>query len=153
MSQCHDEYRPIPAPPGPVATGKVTQCHDVPEISVLVAGSDDSTRQAIRVALASDQRFGAITEVASGDEALDQAPLVDVVVVDLRAVSGLGALGTIHRIVGRPGRPFVVGLSRRGEEWLSLAAHEEGADDVLDWPEDRAVVADRLLWATHMTVV
>lgn len=151
MSQCHDEYplmgvyRATAEAAGPQGA----HCHDLPEISVLIAESDDSTRWAVRHELERDERFGPISEVTAGDEAVRQAEMVDVVVVSLRSVCGLGALGTINRIARRPHHPTIVGLSERGEEWLSLAARSEGADDVVEWPGDGPQLARRVLHARH----
>ncbi len=136
MSQCHDDYAEMRVQPAPAIEVRVSQCHDLPAVHVLVAESDRATLMLIRRALASDQRFGTISFVATGDEAVSKSLDVDVVVVDLRSVRGLGALGTISRIARQPGHPRILGLSRPGEEWLRLAARCEGADDVVDWPDD-----------------
>ncbi len=155
MSQCHDDYaelkgESVPAPPAPV---RGAQCHDVPDvldITVLIAESDPVTQAEICRLLEKDVRFGAISKVPTGDEALTLALEVDVVVVDLRTVRGLGALGTISQIARRPVRPPIVGLARHGEEWLSLAARCEGADDIIDWPQEASELAQRLLTAVHL---
>jgi CheY-like chemotaxis protein len=172
MMQCHDSYADAGAStgpaPGPVPPVDGAQCHDPvalearvgvaagtgadapgAEVSVLVADSDPQTRDEIRRLLRADVRFGRITEVTAGDEAVRLAEKVDVVVVDLRSVRGLGSLGTINQIAGRSGHPAIVGLNETGVEWLSLAARCEGADDVVDWPDDGVGLAERLLQAAR----
>lgn len=147
MSQCHDDYAEMRVQQAPAIAVRVTQCHDLPGVHVLVAESDRATLMLIRQALASDPRFGIISFVATGDEAVSQSLEVDVVVVDLRSVRGLGALGTISRIARQPRHPRILGLARPGEEWLRLAARCEGADDVVDWPDDaegEGALAERL---------
>lgn len=161
MSHCHDDYAQVggaqirgEAAPAVEPVGG-TQCHDVPEttvdavkvpgLTVLIAESDPTTRTAICRLLEDDRRFGAISRVPTGDEALTLALEADVVVVDLRSVRGLGALGTINRIARRSNRPPIVGLARHGEEWLSAAARCEGADDIVEWPEEAAELNVRLL--------
>lgn len=144
MSHCHDDYAEMKAQPAPAIAVRVTQCHDLPAVNVLIAESDRPTLRLIRKVLASDQRFGTVSFVATGDEAVRRSPEVDVVLVDLRCVRGLGALGTISRIARRAGHPRILALSRSGEEWLSLAARCEGAEDVVDWPpEDGGDGGDR----------
>lgn len=118
-------------------------------ITVLIVESDRPTLRTIRRALESDGRFGTVSAVATGDDAVDRSVDVDVVVVDLCFVHGLGALGTISRIARLAGHPRILGLSRRGEDWLTLAARCEGADDVLDWPEDQGGLVERLTRATQ----
>lgn len=136
MSQCHDDYAEMRVQPAPAIAVRVTQCHDLPAVNVLVVESDRSTLRLIRRALASDQRLGTVSFVATGDEAVRRSSEVDVVLVDLRYVRGLGSLGTISRIARRPGHPRILALARSGAEWLSLAARCEGAEDVVDWPPD-----------------
>lgn len=135
MSQCHDDYAQMRVQPAPAVAVRVTQCHDLPAaVNVLIAESDRATLRLMRRALASDQRLGTVSFVATGDEAVRRSSEADVVLVDLRYVRGLGALGTISRIARRPGHPRILALSRTGAEWLSLAARCEGAEDVVDWP-------------------
>ena len=153
MPQCHDEYPTMEGyrRAGGAGTAAVegAQCHDLPEISVLIAERNEGTRSSIRRALAADDRFGPVSEVAAGDDAVRRADDVDLVVVGLHSVTGLGALGAINRIARRAHHPSIVGICPRGEEWLGRAARTEGADDVIEWPEDGALVARRLAHAAH----
>lgn len=152
MSQCHDDYEAgrVPAPvPGQDVSG--TQCHDRPGLTVLIADSDPAIRAGIRRLLEADERFAAIWEVAAGDEAVAQAPGVDLVLVDLKSCNGLGALGAIGQMV----RPYphapVVALGRQGEEWLQMAARQEGAVDIIEWPDDGIDLRNRLVQAATRT--
>lgn len=163
MSQCHDQYRWAGAgeAPGPVPDVDGAQCHDhrpwdvesaVMEetpaggpVSVLLAESDEAARSSILQALESDSRILAVQAVASGDEAISGSSDVDVVVVDLRSVRGLGALGTIRRIAAGDGHPAIVAVDRDGVDWLDRAALVEGAADVVAWPSEQLHIAERLV--------
>lgn len=117
------------------------------ELRVLVEDSDQSVRTAIVTALSRDDRVGTVDQVECGDEAVSRCDLFDVVVVGLRSSSGLGSLGTIHRIAHRHGHPSIVGIDPGGEEWLGRAARAAGADEVLEWPMDGAALTNRILGA------
>jgi len=113
------------------------------EIAVLVAESDPSTRAELHDLLERDGRFGVVSDAVDGDGAVARAVEVDLVVVDL-SVAGLGALGAIEHIRRGGMTPVVVGLSRSGNAWLSRAARSEGAEDVVEWPDDQSQLCDRL---------
>ncbi len=163
MTQCHDDYgeynRPNPPPNTTAGPASMTvepphaplgaQCHDIPEINVLIADADPGIRSRLRRLLEADGRFGAITEVSAGDEAVvrSTAPDIDLIVVDLRAVRGLGALGAIGQIRRQASHPPVVALGRSGEDWLELAARREGAVDIVEWPDQEADLRNRLVLA------
>jgi CheY-like chemotaxis protein len=154
MSQCHDPIEMIDIPAGHPAPDVVgTQCHDwhdrhdQPGLTVLIADSNPAIRASIRHVLESDDRFGAIWEVAGGDEAVAQAPGVDLVLLDLRACQGLGALGAIGQMARPQPHAPIVALGRQGEEWLEMAARHEGAVDIIEWPDDEADLRNRLVRA------
>lgn len=151
MSQCHEEYPQTAAyrPSAYTRRPQGTQCHDAMDISVMIAGSDDSTRSRIHRALAADERVGAVTEVAACDDALRRCDEVDVVVVGLRSKSGLGPLGAISQIARRSTRPSIVAISPAGERWLDLAARAEGADEVVDWPDGERQLVRAVIDAAH----
>lgn len=138
MSQCHDQYPELQSYPisDHVRMPDGAPCHDPAEISVLIAGSDGSTRSRLREVLDADERVGTVTEVAACDDALTRCDGVDVVLVGLRSNSGLGPLGAISQIARRPNHPSIVAVSPGGEPWLDQAARAEGADEVVDWPPD-----------------
>lgn len=151
MFQCHDQYPELKSYrlSEDVREPEGTTCHDPTEISVLIAGSDGSTRSRIHEALASDERFGSVTEVASCDDALLRCDQVDVVIVGLRSNSGLGALGAISQIARRPSHPSIVAISPADEPWLDLAARAEGADEVLDWPDGEPQLVPAVIKVAH----
>src|SRR5579863_10415233 len=119
------------------------------DIAVLIADSDLSTRAELRQFLDRDSRIGAVAEVSAGDDAVRLAPQADVVLVDLRSVNGLGALGVICHIQRHPAHPPVVALARPGDDWLGRAARCEGAVDVAEWPADGTTLGDRLVQAAR----
>lgn len=151
MSPCHDEYPELKTYrlSEHVSVPAGTSCHDPAEISVLIAGSDDSTRSRIHRALAADDRVGAVSEVAACDDALRRCDDVDVLVVGLRSKSGLGPLGAISQIARRSSRPSIVAVSPAGEPWLDLAARAEGADDVIDWPDGEQHLVQAVVQSVH----
>jgi len=151
MSQCHDQYPELNSyrPSGDVRMPQGAACHDSMEISVLIAGSDGSTRSRIHAALDADERVGAVTEVAACDDAVRHCEEVDVVVMGLRTMSGLGPLGAISEIARRPGHPSIVAVSPADEPWLDQAARAEGADDVVDWPDGADELVRAVIDAAH----
>jgi len=151
MSQCHDQYPDLRSyrMTDDVRQPEGSVCHDSSEINVLIAGSDGSTRSRIREALAADHRVGAVTEVAACDEAISRCDDVDVVVVGLRSKSGLGPLGAISQIARRPNHPSIVAVSPTGEPWLDHAARAEGANEVVDWPDDEPGLVQTVIAAAH----
>lgn len=151
MPQCHDNYPELQSYHASVKVDmpEGAQCHDATEISVLIAGSDGPTRARIREMLAADERVGAISEASVCDDALRRSDEVDVVVVGLRSESGLGALGAINELSRRSTRPAIVALSPVGEAWLDRAAMTEGADQVVDWPDDEMLLVDKVIEAVQ----
>lgn len=151
MPQCHDQYPELQNyhPSDDVREPEGAPCHDPGEISVLIAGSDGITRSRIREALAADERVGDVAEVAACDDALDRCDGVDVVVMGLRSSSGLGPLGAISQIARRSNHPSIVAISPPDEPWLQYAAREEGADQVVDWPQDEGDLVRTVIEAAH----
>ena len=110
-------------------------------IRVLVAESDPSRTASICEILLSDDRVDSVTSVGDGAAAIAGADSSDVVVIDL-AIKGLGCFGAIGRIHRLANPPRVVAVDPVGDDWKDLAARGEGADEVLVWPRDTAVLVD-----------
>jgi len=110
---------------------------------VLVAESDANTTQSICEILESDERVDSVVKVSDGAAAVAGARDVDVVVIDL-SIKGLGSLGAIHSIRNRAHALTVVAVGTPDDGWKDQAAILEGADDVLEWPGDASILADRI---------